>query len=127
MRRAQARTARAEQQLHEQLEGWSLESLARALMALRGVDWLAAMMLLAELGDLTRFDSPRELMGFVGLTAAESSSGSRRRQGGITKAGNGHARRLVVECAWAYRFPTRRSAHIQRRAENASPTVQEIA
>ena len=127
VRQAQARTARVEQQLHDQLEGWSLGPQAQALTALRGVDWLAGMTLLAELGDLTRFDSPRELIGFVGLTSAEHSSGPKRRQGAITKAGNEHARRLLVECAWAYRFPARRSPLIQRRAEKASPAVQAIA
>ena len=106
VRQAQSRTARLEQQLHDQLEGWSLGPQARALTALRGVDWLAGMTLLAELGDLTRFGSPRELMGFVGLTSSEHSSGPRRRQGAITKAGNEEARRLLVECAWAYRFPS---------------------
>jgi transposase len=113
--------------LQDQLEGWSLGPQARALTALRGVDWLAGMTLLAELGELTRFDSPRELMGFVGLTSSEHSSGPRRRQGAITKAGNEEARRLLVECAWAYRFPARRSRLIQRRAEKASPAVQAIA
>ena len=127
VRQAQSRTARLEQQLHDQLEGWSLGPQARALTALRGVDWLAGMTLLAELGDLTRFDSPRELMGFVGLTSSEHTSGPRRRQGAITKAGNEEARRLLVECAWAYRFPARRSRLIQRRAEKESPAVQAIA
>ena len=88
VRQAQSRTARLEQQLHDQLEGWSLGGPAQALTALRGVDWLAGMTLLAELGDLTRFDSPRELMGFVGVTSSENTSGARRRQGAITKAGN---------------------------------------
>ena len=127
VRQAQSRTARLEQQLQDQLEGWSLGPQARALTALRGVDWLAGMTLLAELGDLTRFDSPRELMGFVGLTSSEHTSGPRRRQGAITKAGNEEARRLLVECAWAYRFPARRSRLIQRRAEKESPAVQAIA
>ena len=127
IRQAQSRTARLEQQLHDQLEGWSLGGPAQALTALRGVDWLAGMTLLAELGDLTRFDSPRELMGFVGVTSSENTSGARRRQGAITKAGNEEARRLLVECTWAYRFPARRSRLIQRRAEKASPPVQAIA
>ncbi len=77
--------------MHDQLEGWSLGGPAQALTALRGVDWLAGMTLLAELGDLTRFDSPRELMGFVGVTSSENTSGARRRQGAITKAGNEEA------------------------------------
>ena len=124
IRQAQSRTARLEQQLHDQLEGWSLGGPAQALTALRGVDWLAGMTLLAE---LTRFDSPRELMGFVGVTSSENTSGARRRQGAITKAGNEEARRLLLECAWAYHFPARRSRLIQRRAEKASPPVQAIA
>lgn len=127
VRHAQARTTRVEEQLREQLSDWSLGSAAEALRALRGVDWLAATTLLAELGDLTRFDNPSPLMGYVGLTSAEHSSGSRRRQGAITKAGNEEARRMLVECAWAYRFPARRSPTIQRRAEKASEAVQAIA
>lgn len=125
--KAQQRTARVEQQLHDQLETWSLGPQAIALTALRGIDWLAATTLLAELGDLTRFERPRPLMDFVGLTSAEHSSGPRRRQGAITKAGNEEARRMLIECAWAYRFPARRSPLIQRRAEKTSPAVQELA
>ena len=113
--------------MQNQLKGWSLGGQAQALTALRGVDWLAGMTLLAELGELTRFDSPRELMGFVGLTSSEHTSGARRRQGAITKAGNEEARRMLVECAWANRFPARRSRLIQRRAEKASAAVQAIA
>ncbi|MGH7320352.1 MAG: transposase [Candidatus Rokuibacteriota bacterium] len=60
-----------------------------------------------ELGDLTRFDTPRQLMSYLGLTPSEYSAGERRRQGGITKAGNSHARRALVEGAWAYRYPRR--------------------
>ena len=127
VRQAQARTARLEQQLKEQLAGWSLGPTARALMAFRGVDWLAAMTLLAELGDISRFSNPRELMSYLGLTASEHTSGPKRRQGGITKAGNSEARRLLIECAWAYRFPARRTGPIQRRAEQTSPAVQAIA
>lgn len=127
VRQAQARTARLEQQLAVHLAEWSLGPTARALMALRGVDWLAAMTLLAELGDLSRFSNPRQLMSYVGLTASEHSSGPRRRQGGITKAGNAQVRRLLIECAWAYRFPARRTAPLARRAEQTSPAVQAIA
>ena len=88
---------------------------------------MAAMTLLAELDDLTRFSNPRELMNFVGLTGSEHTSGPKRRLGGITKAGNAEARRVLIECAWAYRFPARRTARIQRRAEQTSPEVQAIA
>lgn len=99
VRQAQRRTALLEQQLHRAIEGWSLGAAAQALTALRGVDTTAAATLLAELDDISRFEHPRQLMSFVGLVASESSSGERRRQGGITKTGNSHARRILIECA----------------------------
>ena len=127
VRAAQARTAGLEKQLHEAAESWSLAAAAQAAMALRGVDRTAAITLLAELDDLSRFDNPRQLMGYVGLVPSERSSGERRRRGAVTKAGNGHARRILVECAWAYRFPARKTARLQRRAERTPPAVQAIA
>jgi transposase len=99
----------------------------RALTALRGVKLTAAITLLAELDDISRFESPSQLMGYVGLVPSESSSGAKRRQGGLTKAGNPHARRMLFECAWAYRFPARKTGPIQRRAEKTPPAVQAIA
>ena len=127
VRQAQARTASLEQVLREAIQEWSLGETATALTALRGVDQIASMTVLAELGDLTRFSRPPELMSFVGLTPSEASSGSRRRQGGLTKAGNTHVRRMLIECAWGYRFPARKTAVIQRRAEKSSPQVQALA
>jgi hypothetical protein len=109
------------------LAGWSLEPVARGLMALRGVSLITAMTVLAELGDLTRFASPRELMGYLGLVPSEHSSGGTRRQGGITHTGNGHARRVVVEAAWNYRFAARKTRAIEKRAEQTPPAVQAIA
>ena len=96
-------------------------------MALRGCRLITAMTIMAELGDITRFDSPRQLMKYLGLVPSESSSGPRVRRGGITKTGNGHVRRVLVEAAWCYRFPARKTAQIQRRAEQASDKVQAIA
>jgi transposase len=78
-----------------------------ALQALRGVQFTAAVTMVAELGDLTRFDSPRALMNFLGLIPSQYTSAERRRQGSITKAGNTHARRALVEGAWAYRDPAK--------------------
>ena len=101
--------------------------VARSLAALRGVDTLTAMTVLSELGDVGRFDSPRQLMAFLGLVPSESSSGSRRRQGGITRTGNGHVRRALVESAWSYRFPARRTAHLERKAAGASKEAKAIA
>ena len=124
---AQRRVAGLEEQMRAGLQGWSLRPVAEALMALRGVDVVTAMTVLAELGDLTRFASPRELMGFLGLVPSEHSSGGRRRRGGITKTGNGHVRRVLVEAAWSYRFPARKTAHLRRKAQAAPPAVQAIA
>ena len=127
VQQARARVQGLEEELQQALGGWSLEPQARGLMALRGVDVLTAITTLAELGDLTRFDSPRQLMAFVGLVPSEHSSGRQRQRGAITKAGNGHVRRILVEAAWSYRFPARKTAHLQRRAEQTSPAVQAIA
>ena len=98
-----------------------------SLVALRGIDKLAAMVLLAELGDISRFDSPKQLMSFLGLVPSEHSSGGRRRQGAITKTGNRHARRMLVESAWSYRFPARQTAHLKRKATSASDEARGIA
>ena len=89
----QERLQRLERELHEEVRGWRLYPVVEAIQALRGVELTGAIILIAELGDLTRFDTPRKLMSYLGLTPSEYSSGERRRQGGITKAGNTHARR----------------------------------
>jgi transposase len=77
--------------------------VVEALQALRGVQFTVVVTMAAELGDLTRFDNPRQLMKFLGLIPSEYSTGERRRQGSITQAGHSHARRVLVEGAWAYR------------------------
>jgi transposase len=114
-------------QLMQALPGWSLAPVVDSLVALRGIDKLAATVLLAELGDISRFDSPKQLMAYLGLVPSEHSTGSRRRQGAITLTGNGHARRMLVECAWSYRFPARQTMHLKRKAETASPEAKAIA
>ena len=124
---AQARVKGLEQQMHEALSSWSLRPTVEALVSLRGVNLITAMTLLAELGDLTRFDSPRQLMSFLGLVPSERSSGNRRRQGAITKAGNGHVRRFLVEAAWGYRFPARQTAYMRQKAAKAPEAVQQLA
>ena len=85
------------------------------------------MVLLAELGDISRFESPKQLMAYLGLVPSEHSSGGRRRQGAITKTGNGHARRMLVESAWSYRFPARQTMHLKRKAQPASEEAKAIA
>jgi transposase len=127
LREAQRRVAGLEAQMREALAGWSLRPVVQALMALRGVSLITAMTTLAELGDITRFDSPRQLMAYLGLVPSEHSSGGSRRQGSITRTGNGHVRRVLVEAAWAYRFMARKTRCIERRAEQTSAAVQAIA
>ena len=124
---ASARVAQLNDHLMRALPEWSLAPVVDSLIALRGVDKLAAIVLLAELGDISRFDSPKQLMGFLGLVPSEHSSGPRRRQGGITLTGNGHARRMLVESAWSYRFPARQTMHLKRKAVNASESAKTIA
>jgi len=130
-RRAQERAAQHHDELAEQLRAAgaqsSLADLQRSLQALRGVESLAAAILVAELGELSRFANPKLLMSFVGLIPSEHSSGSRRRQGAITKTGNGHVRRLLLESAQAYQHPARLTTRIRMRAERCSPAVQAIA
>ena len=89
------------------LPGWKWEKVVRALMSLRGVAVLNAMTLVAEAGDLSRFDSPTQLMSFFGLCSSEHTSGDKRQQGGITKAGNGACRRALIEAAHHYRLAQR--------------------
>jgi transposase len=127
VKQQQQRVADLEQALHEALADWSLAPVVEGLMALRGCALITAMTVVAELGDITRFDSPRQLMKYLGLVPSESSSGPKTRRGGITKTGNGHVRRVLIEAAWCYRFPARKTAALQRRAEQAPDEVQAIA
>lgn len=120
------RLHRLEAELRDRGPAWRLYPVVQALQALRGVQWLVAITVVAELGDLTRFDSPRQLAAFVGLIPSEYSSGPARRQGGITKAGNGRARRALIEGAWAYRYPAKVSEHIQRRIDGLPKSIQDI-
>jgi transposase len=127
VKQQQQRVADLEQAMHEALADWTLAPVVEGLMALRGCRLITAMTVVAELGDITRFDSPRQLMKYLGLVPSESSSGPKTRRGGITKTGNGHVRRVLVEAAWCYRFPARKTAALQRRAEQAPDEVQAIA
>jgi transposase len=121
------RLQRLEQELQEQVKSWRLYPVVEAFQALRGVQFTVAVTTVAELGDLTRFDTPRELMKFLGLIPSEYSTGERRRQGSITKAGNTHARRALIEGAWAYRYPAKVSRHLQLRLEKQPKAIQDIS
>jgi transposase len=118
---ATARRERLEAHIQAALPEWSLAPVVEALQALRGVG------LVAELGDITRFSNPREFMAYLGLVPSEHSSGRTRRQGGITKAGNGAARRMLIEAAWSYRFPARIGRELLLRQEQLAKPIRDIA
>jgi transposase len=124
---ATARRDRLETHIEAALEDWSLASVVKALQSLRGLALVAAATLVAELGDITRFTNPRQFMAYLGLVPSEHSSGGTRRQGGITKAGNGAARRMLIEAAWSYRFPARISRDLLLRQESLAKPIRDIA
>jgi len=124
---ATARIARLEQAMRETLPEWSLTPLVQALQAMRGVQLIAAMTLVAELQDFRRFENPRQLMAYVGLVPGEHSSRPKRRQGSITKAGNSVARRRLVEVAWQYQHSPRLSPIIATRQDQLPKEITDIA
>ena len=126
-RQAQERIARLEEAIRAAVPAWSLAELVQALMALRGVDFISATGFLAEVGDLSRFQTARQLMGFLGLVASERSTGDTIIRGGITKAGNRRARRILVECAWSYQYPARIGPDKLGKVMSAPRSAQEIA
>jgi transposase len=121
------RLQRLEPALQAQGKSWRLTPVVEALQALRGVQCTGAVTTVAALGDLTRLENPRQLMGYVGLTPAESSRGERRRQGASTKAGNTPARRALVEGAWASRYPAQVSRHLPLRLANPPKALPDIS
>jgi transposase len=127
VRQAQERIARLEAAIGDAVPDWSLAAAVEGLMAMRGIDLVTATALLAEIGDLSRFRTPRELMAYLGLVPSEHSTGDKVRRGPITKAGNRRARRLVVESAWSYRHPPRVGKKKQDRVAAAPQPVREIA
>jgi transposase len=127
MRQEEERVERLEQAIRDAAPDWSLAEVVTALQAMRGIDLIAAVVVVAEIGDLSRFQNPRELMGYLGLVPSESSTGDNVRRGSITKAGKGRARRILVEAAWAYRHPARVGLAKQPKVAAAPRRVREIA
>ena len=124
---ASERVVRLTQAVENALPGWKWEPVVRALMSLRGLQVLSAMTVIAEAGDLSRFENPRSLMHFFGLTPSEHTSGDKRVLGGITKCGNAHCRRVLTEAAWHYRLKPLVSEAMQKRQEHQSKEVRLIA
>lgn len=122
-----ARLARLDNELHHQAYQWRYYPVVKAIQAMRGVRLIVAVGVIAELGDLTRFDHPRKLMSYLGLVPSEHSSGGRRKQGAITKCGNTRARRLLTEGAHSYRYPANISTEMQKRQEGLPKEIVDIA
>jgi transposase len=120
---AEERIARLEDQMHALREGWHMKPVVAALMGLRGFALVGAMVLASELGGAWRFAHPRQLMAYLGLVPSENTSSEKRRQGGITKAGNGHARWLLIEAAHHYRLPPKVSKELSARQQGLSEDI----
>jgi transposase len=121
------RVERLADQIRHLVPGWRLAPVVSALQAARGVSLVVAVTLLAELGDLSRFHKPSQLMAHLGLVPSEHSSGESTKRGAITKTGNSHARRALVEAAWAYRMPARVSRLLLKRQQDVPEQVCHIA
>ncbi|MDH2328367.1 IS110 family transposase [Cereibacter sp. SYSU M97828] len=124
---AEARVERLTGQIADLLPHWSLAPVVEAVQAMRGVGFIVAVTVVAEVGDFQRFESPRQLMAYLGLTPSEHSSGASVRRGGITKAGSGLARRALIEGAWSYRMQARISVKLLARIEALPKVVRDIA
>jgi transposase len=125
--RAEALCVRLKAAIIELVPKWSLAPVVNAIQALRGVSLVVAAVLVAEVGSFDRFESPRQLMAFLGLNPSEHSSGATIRRGGITKTGNSLARTCLVEAAWTYRFPARVTQIIRDRMKDLPEPIRNIA
>jgi transposase len=124
---ALVRLRRLEQQLVAIVPSWSMAPVVDAYQAMRGASFLVAVTVAAEIGDLRRFDNPRQLMAFLGLVPRERSTGATVRRAGLTLAGNRRARRVLVEAAWSYRHPARVSEPLRARLAGLPKPVRDIA
>ncbi len=124
---AAQRLRRLEQQLALIVPSWSMAPVVEAYQAMRGASFLVAVIFAAEIGDVRRFETPRQLMSFLGLVPAESSTGDTVRRKGLTLAGNRRARRALVEAAWTYRYPARVSETLRVRLDGLPKAVRDIA
>ena len=124
---ATKRVERLTRQIEDLVPSWRMAPVVKALHALRGVSRIVAATMIAELGDLTRFENPGKLMAFLGLVPSEHSSGQKRRQGAITKTGNGHARRVLVEAGQAYSYRARITPPLLKRQEGVCQEVKDIS
>ena len=125
--RAVHRLAQLEAHLEIVVAEWRMKPIVEALQCLRGIAFISATTLVSELGDLSRFQHPKQLMAYLGLVTNERTTGTSRRQGSITKCGNGHARLFLIEAAHHYRLPPKISKELSRRQEGQPKRVRQIA
>jgi len=121
------RVDRLTDQIRQLVPAWRLAPMVTALQAARGVSLIVAVTVVAELGDLRRFDKPSQLMAYLGLVPSEHSSGQSIKRGAITKTGNSHVRKALVEAAWAYRMQARVSRLLLKRQQGVPDRVCQIA
>ena len=126
-REASERVERLTEQIRQLVVGWRMEPVVKALQAMRGISLIVAVTTVAEIGDMNRFANPRELMAYLGLNPSEHSSGDKIKRGRITKAGNGHVRRSLIEAAQAYAHPARISRCLVGRQESLPKTIRDLA
>jgi transposase len=124
---AGARLQHLDKQLAAIVPGWSMARVVAAYQAMRGVSFIVAVTFAAEIGDVRRFESPRQLMAFLGLVPCERSTGESTRRSGLTLAGNRRARRVLIEGTWTYRYPARVSETLRARLEGLPKPVRDIA
>ena len=124
---AEDRVERLTRQIEELVPQWSMAPAVEALQAIPGVGRIVAVIMAAEVGDFSRFNNPRQLMAYLGLTPSEHSSGATVRRGGITKAGNALARRALIEGAWTYRMQARVSRKLHDRNEKLPQVIRDVA
>src|SRR6266571_404975 len=126
---AAERVARLEKAIDQAVEGLpqEMKAMVAGLQALRGIKQVSAVTIVAEVGPLSRFERPKQLMGYSGMVSSEDSTGNRVRRFGITKTGNAHLRRVAGEAAWAYQYRPAMSAALKKRQEGLSEEVKEIA
>ncbi|UCF82070.1 MAG: IS110 family transposase [Desulfobacteraceae bacterium] len=121
------RVERITGQVRSQAAGWSRAPFVQAYQALRGVSLIVATTVVAEVGDMSRFKNPKELMAYLGLVPSEHSSGKTIRRGPITKTGNGHVRRVLVEAAWSYKTVPRKSQTLLKRQQGLPKSICDIS
>ena len=127
VRSSAERIARLDAALAEIVPQWTMAPVVAAFQAMRGISLVNATTVVAEAGDVRRFDHPRQLMAFLGLVPSERSTGETRKQGGITKAGNTRARKALIEAAWTYQHSAGVGEHHEKRQSGLPEIVRDIA